>query len=93
MGLFEGCTFYNTPTIVDTDFVGSIFAATTANAADCAASLGRDCVANAFDSVSGGNFAYADTAFLTKFAGTSVPAAKAASAVYEWDKYSTGNTL
>lgn len=94
MGLFEGCYFDDVATVVVDDFVGSLFAATADNAADCAASsaFGRACVANTL--VDSGAFEYADTAFLDQFDGlTVVDVAYTAEEAYQTIPTTAGNTL
>lgn len=75
-GLYEGNYFVDTPLIADSGFVGSLFSASDANAADCQAALGRDCVANAYSNT--GTFDENDTDFLTDLSDLTVVEAGAA---------------
>ncbi|RDW58792.1 polysaccharide lyase family 1 protein [Coleophoma cylindrospora] len=89
-GLFEGCSFVNVPTVLASGYAGELFSTSAANAADCSAYLGRNCVANAF--TSSGAFTNSDTSFMSAFKGKNIPAAISANSIKS-TVATAGNTL
>jgi pectin lyase len=90
-GVYEGNYFTSDPTVVVSDFVGSLFSSESADLAQCASYLGRNCVANTFSN--SGSFNYDDTSMLSQFAGHSVVAAASASSIQTSVVNNAGNTL
>lgn len=92
MGVYEGNYFLDDPTVVVSDFVGRLFSSESADLSQCAAYLGRNCVAN---SLSGsGSFDYDNTDILTLFEGkTDIVAAASASSIQSSVVSSAGNRL
>ncbi|KAJ7089067.1 pectin lyase fold/virulence factor [Mycena epipterygia] len=91
MGVYEGNAFINTPVVLGPGFVGQLFSSETADLAQCAAALHRNCVANSF--TNSGAFNSDQTGFFGDFGSlTIVPAASAASIV-STVPVSAGNTL
>ncbi|KAF7351429.1 Pectin lyase-like protein [Mycena sanguinolenta] len=91
MGVYEGNAFINTPTVVVDGFVGQLYDATTANAAQCVAEFKRDCVANSFSNA--GAFPEDQTGFFADFNGLTIVSAASAASIVSTVPASAGNTL
>ncbi|KAJ6487644.1 pectin lyase fold/virulence factor [Mycena sanguinolenta] len=91
MGVYEGNAFINTPTVVIEGFVGQLYDATTANAAQCSAVLKRVCVANSFSNA--GAFPEDQTGFFADFSGLTIVRAASAASIVNTVPVSAGNTL
>ncbi|KAK6337056.1 hypothetical protein TWF718_009842 [Orbilia javanica] len=90
-GLFEGCVFTNVPKIVSGTYPGQLFTSVSANVNQCTAYLGRACQTNIY--TNSGAFSYSSTAFMSAFAGSSIPAAASASSIQSTVPSTAGNTL
>lgn len=65
MGVYEGNYFLNDPTVVASGFVGRLYSSEWSDWSQCAAYLGRNCVANRLSN--SGPFNYDNTDILTLF--------------------------
>jgi pectin lyase len=92
MGVYEGNYFLNDATVVASGFVGRLYSSESADLSQCAAYLGRNCVAN---SLSGsGSFNYDNTDILTLFSGkTNIVSAASASSIQSSVVSGAGNRL
>lgn len=91
MGLYEGNYIYDVPTPVASGSVVDLYTAESADLAQCAAYLGRNCVVN--EVVDSGSFNYDTTSFFSQFSGKHIVSATAAASAATYVPANAGNTL
>ncbi|KAJ4347957.1 uncharacterized protein N0V89_009329 [Didymosphaeria variabile] len=90
-GIFEGNVFKSITTTLDSGYAGKLFGATSANAAECSAALGRSCEANTFSSAPA--LDRADIDFFGDYKGFTIVKAASADSIASSVPKSAGATL